>query len=289
LYGDIAVATLITGFGRSKVRKLKEKIESTHIGLENIYRDTDSAFVIGIESPPKIDKDHPVVKKIVQECSASESEGGLGLPLEYQKCYSKVMIAASKNYMGLNADTGKIEVKGLVGKKRNQCKLIRETFEQQREYWKDDVSNYLAEAQIKAVVKLLDEKTAPLEKLQEKTTIGKDPITGYTDTPWRPECVLGRKYGKNKGESTPPYYLKEQKNEGDYYFTEDPNEISYNKYKERLKTALKPILTVRGYKESDINTLLGIQKNSINKEHKQENNNNKKRRQRKQQKKKSPE
>jgi DNA polymerase elongation subunit (family B) len=59
---------------------------------------------------------------------------GLGLPLEYQKCFSKIMIAASKNYMGLNANTGKIEVKGLVGKKRNQCKLIREAFEQQREY-----------------------------------------------------------------------------------------------------------------------------------------------------------
>ena len=44
------------------------------------------------------------------------------------------MIAASKNYMGLNANTGKFEVKGLVGKKRNKCKHIREAFEQQREY-----------------------------------------------------------------------------------------------------------------------------------------------------------
>jgi hypothetical protein len=33
---------------------------------------------------------------------------GLGLPLEYQKCFSKIMIAASKNYMGPNANTGKI-------------------------------------------------------------------------------------------------------------------------------------------------------------------------------------
>ncbi|HKG30950.1 MAG TPA: hypothetical protein VKA91_06730 [Nitrososphaeraceae archaeon] len=39
----------------------------------------------------------------------TESEGGLDLPLEYQKCYSKVMIAASKNYMRFNAETGKIE------------------------------------------------------------------------------------------------------------------------------------------------------------------------------------
>jgi DNA polymerase elongation subunit (family B) len=70
---------------------------------------------------------------------------GLGLPLEYQKCFSKIMITASKNYLGLNAKTGKIEVKGLVGKKHNQCKLIREAFEQQREYWKDDVSNEVVE------------------------------------------------------------------------------------------------------------------------------------------------
>ena len=120
------------------------------------------------------------------------------------------MIAASKNYMGINADTGKIEVKGLVGKKRNQCKLIRETFEQQREYWKDDVPNYLAEAQIKAVVKALDEKTVDPEKLKEKVTLHNDPIIGYLNSPRRPECVLGRMHNKQKNQSI-SFYLKDQK------------------------------------------------------------------------------
>jgi DNA polymerase elongation subunit (family B) len=78
------------------------------------------------------------------------------------------MIAASKNYMGLNSNTGKIEVKGLVGKKRNQCKLIREAFEQQREYWKDDVSNEVIEQHIKPIIQMLDSGIVPLEKLQEK-------------------------------------------------------------------------------------------------------------------------
>lgn len=91
------------------------------------------------------------------------------------------MIAASKNYMGLNANTGKIEVKGLVGKKRNQCKLIREAFEQQREYWKDHASNEVVEQHIKSIIQMLDSGIVPLEKLQEKTTIGADPQTGYKE------------------------------------------------------------------------------------------------------------
>ena len=89
-------------------------------------------------------------------------------------------------------------------------------------------------------------------------TLHNDPITGYLKSPRRPECVLGRKYNKQKNQSI-SFYLKEQKQGGgDYYFTENPAEIGYNKYKERLKTALRSILTVRGYDESAINSLLKI-------------------------------
>jgi DNA polymerase elongation subunit (family B) len=258
-YGDIKVAQLITGLGRSKVRALKEKVERDYPGLENIYRDTDSAFVIGIENTHDnpIGRTHPTVKRIVNECSAPEGEGGLGLPLEYQKCYSKVMIAAPKNYMGVNADTGKIEVKGMVGKKRNQCKLIRDVFEQQREYWKNDTPDYLAEIQIKSVVKMLDDKTIDIEQLREKITIRHDPFTGYQKSPKHPACVLGRKHNKQRRQSI-SFFLKDKKNTEEYSFTEDPAEISYDKYRERLKTALKPILTVRGYNDMAINTLLNI-------------------------------
>jgi DNA polymerase elongation subunit (family B) len=256
-FGDVRVASLITGYGRSKVGKLKEKIESTYSGLENIYRDTDSAFVIGIKNPPEINKDHPIVQKIIQDCNAPESEGGLGIPLEYQKCYSKIIIAAPKNYMGLNADTGRLEVKGLVGKKRNQCELVRDAFEQEREYWRNDSSNDITEKHVKSVVKSLDEKAVGPEKLKEKSTLHQDPKTGYLKKPTCPQKVLGLKYHKQMGQSI-TFYLKEKRSDEDYYFTEDIQEIGYSCYKERLKTALRPILTVRGYDDKQINSLLRI-------------------------------
>jgi DNA polymerase elongation subunit (family B) len=163
--------------------------------------------------------------------------------------------------MGLNADTGKIETVGLVGKKRNQCKLVKSAFEQQREYWKDDVSNEIVEEHIKQLVWQLDNKAVPLEQLQEKNTIQADPWTGYSPKALHnPVCVLGRKYNKREGESTPPYYLSRKEITGDYAFTEDPNLIDYSKYKERLRTALCGMLHVRTYGKSQIDDLLGLTK-----------------------------
>jgi DNA polymerase elongation subunit (family B) len=186
-------------------------------------------------------------------------EGGLGLPLEYKKCYKKVMIKASKNYMGLNAETETIETVGLVGKKRNQCKLVKAAFEKQREYWKDDVSNEVVQDHIKDIIWRLDSKAVPLVQLQEKNTIQADPWTGYSPKALHhPVCVLGRKDNKHEGESTPPYYLSRKEITGDYAFTEDPNLIDYSKYKERLRTALTGMLEVRNYSKADINQMLEL-------------------------------
>ena len=133
------------------------------------------------------------------------------------------MIKASKNYMGLNAATGEIETVGLVGKKRNQCKLVRQAFEQQREYWKTDESNQVVEEHIKRIVWQLDNKAAPFEQLQQKNQIGKDPWNGYSPKSKHiPGYVLGRKYNRRKGENTPPYYLSCKGITGNYAFTEDP-------------------------------------------------------------------
>ena len=74
----------------------------------------------------------------------------------------------------------KLRLLDLVGKKRNQCKFVRQAFEQQREYWKDDEPNQVVEEHIKRIVWQLDNKAVPLELLQEKNQIGKDPWNGYS-------------------------------------------------------------------------------------------------------------
>ncbi len=265
-YADLRVANTITGFGRAKVIKMGEKIAQDYPGLKSVYHDTDSAFILGLEPTelePVLDSKHAIVKDIVDKISAPEGEGGggLGLPLEYKKCYKKVMIKASKNYMGLNVETEKIETVGLVGKKRNQCKLVRAAFEQQREYWKDDVSDEIVEEHIKQLVWQLDNKAVPLEQLQEKNTIQADPWTGYKLKAQNyPSCYLGRKHKKRKGESTPPYYLAIQQNDGDLWYTEDPSQISHDKYKVRLRTALSGMLAVRNYSKANIDQMLGLVK-----------------------------
>jgi DNA polymerase I len=270
-YGDVRTAEIITALGRTKVNKLKDLInnEDAFPGLAGIYRDTDSAFIIGIEG--QLSKDNTTVKKILEQANKPEKEGGLGIPLEYEKWYSKVLIYASKNYMGVNGDTGELVVKGLVGKKSNQCELVKEAFKQVREFWKDDADNSTIEAYIKPIVESLDNKTVDISKLEERSKIGHDPKTGYLDSPKRPEKVLGIKHGKRVNESI-TFWHKVKNGEEDYFFTEDPAEIDYVHYKEPLKTALKPILTIRGYSADQIDELLNVTpKSSIKKPRKSQN------------------
>jgi hypothetical protein len=77
------------------------------------------------------------------------------------------------------------------------------------------------------------------------------------DTPKRPEKVLGMKYNKRVNESI-TFWHKVKNGKDDYYFTENTAEIDYAHYKEPLRTALKPILTVRGYSAEKIDKLLNI-------------------------------
>jgi DNA polymerase elongation subunit (family B) len=257
-FGSLPCAEIITAFARTKTNKANKKIETEFEGLKVVYNDTDSSFVQNIQGV--INKDNPTIQKILQVCNAPEDEDGLGIPIEYKKCYSKVLIWKSKNYMGINADTKKVEVVGLTGKKRNNCKFVRDVFEQQRELWKEDSSREVVEQHIKSVVWDLENKVIPVDNLKEKSTLHQDPFTGYQskNSLKEPEKVIGTQENKKKGE-TVTYWHRVRKNDKDgYYFTKNPAEIDYNHYKEPLKTALIPILTVRGYTEDQIDTLLNI-------------------------------
>ncbi len=109
----LPVADSTTAFGRDAINKTIEKAESLNITV--LYGDTDSVFLL---SPPK--------KKINEIIQWSKKELEVGLEME--KVYKYVVLSQrKKNYFGVYED-GSVEVKGLMGKKRNTPPFLQDGF-----------------------------------------------------------------------------------------------------------------------------------------------------------------
>ncbi|MHA2359047.1 MAG: DNA polymerase domain-containing protein, partial [Candidatus Thorarchaeota archaeon] len=106
-------AESITAYGRDAIQRTKTKAES--MGIRVLYGDTDSVFL-----------DNPSKKQ--QEELVAWSSDELGIDLEVEKTYKYVALSdRKKNYIGVYKD-GKVEVKGLSGKKRNTPDFAQEAF-----------------------------------------------------------------------------------------------------------------------------------------------------------------
>jgi len=106
-------AESVTAFGRDAIIRTKEKSEE--MGIRVLYGDTDSVFL-----------DNP--SKEQQEELVKWSTDVLGIDLEVEKTYKYVALSdRKKNYIGIYKD-GKVEVKGLSGKKRNTPDYAQEAF-----------------------------------------------------------------------------------------------------------------------------------------------------------------
>jgi len=106
-------AESVTAFGRDAITRTKKKAEE--MGIQVLYGDTDSVF---LDDPSKEQQ-----KQLV-EWSRAE----LGIDLEVEKTYKYVALSdRKKNYIGVYQD-GKVEIKGLSGKKRNTPDYAQEAF-----------------------------------------------------------------------------------------------------------------------------------------------------------------
>ena len=111
-------AESVTAYGRDAIIRTKKKAESMDIRV--LYGDTDSVF---LDSPSK-DQQEELVRWSSEE---------LGIDLEVEKTYKYVALSdRKKNYIGVYKD-GKVEVKGLSGKKRNTPDFAQEAFRQMLE------------------------------------------------------------------------------------------------------------------------------------------------------------
>ncbi|MEM1526109.1 MAG: DNA-directed DNA polymerase I [Ignisphaera sp.] len=107
-----SVAESVTALGRRIITTTIAKAEE--LGLKVLYGDTDSLFVWNPD-PTKLEE----LRRWV--------ELTYGLELEMDKVYKFIAFALKKNYVGI-LTSGEIDIKGMVGKKRNTPDFIKNLF-----------------------------------------------------------------------------------------------------------------------------------------------------------------
>jgi len=112
------VAEATAAIGRNVITQTIDK--ASKLGIEVIYGDTDSLFL-----------KNPARDKI--EALVEWSKDTLGMELEMDKLYRYAVLSSrKKNYLGI-LDDGKVDVKGLTGKKRHIPLLIKRSFDRMEE------------------------------------------------------------------------------------------------------------------------------------------------------------
>lgn len=109
----LPVAESITAIGRQKILAVAER--AGKLRLDVIYGDTDSIF---IHNPPE-----DSINKLIEWANKE-----LRVDIEVDKQYIFVAFSSrKKNYFGLLSD-GNIDIKGLLGKKRNTPEFLKKEF-----------------------------------------------------------------------------------------------------------------------------------------------------------------
>jgi DNA polymerase I len=134
-----AVAESVTALGRYVITETARKAEG--MGLKVLYGDTDSLFLL---SPPK-DRLEGLIAWVKEN---------FNLDFEVDKVYKYVAFSGlKKNYFGVYLD-GKVDVKGMLAKKRNTPEFLKGAFSE----IKDILAQISSEKDIESVKLLVTEK-----------------------------------------------------------------------------------------------------------------------------------
>jgi DNA polymerase I len=180
------VAEATAAIGRYVIQNTIDKAQS--LGIQVLYGDTDSIFLENSDQ----------VKKLIEW-----SKNSMKLELEVDKEYKYVALSSrKKNYLGVYPD-GKVDVKGLTGKKRHTPKFLKNAFyeminrlskvesKEEFEKTKGEIKNIVKKCYLK-----LKNKEYSLEDLAFSIVISKSP-NRYTKT--TPQHVKAAQLLSNKG------------------------------------------------------------------------------------------
>ncbi|MDE1762740.1 MAG: DNA-directed DNA polymerase I [Thaumarchaeota archaeon] len=246
----LPVAEATTAVGRFTILETIEKCKS--IGIEVLYGDTDSLFLKG-----------PTREQIQKIVDWAKEEFGVDLDLDKEYRYV-VFSTRKKNYLGVQKD-GKVDVKGLTGKKSHTPPFIRSLFydilgilsnvqsetefSQSKQKIGDMISQY---------AKRLKAKQIPLNELAFNVMISKAPSEYVKTVPQhiRAAKLLEPTREIKKGDIIS--YVKIMNKPGvKPVEMARPDEIDTAKYVEFMESTFDQILSSM---DLDFNTLIGAPK-----------------------------
>ena len=237
-YYDPRVAELVTAFGRQTLMVMKDIADS--LGFNTLYGDTDSLFVNNVKSLED-------AKKFISGCKSE-----LGIDAGQEKTFSKLILVGKKHYVGILHDHDKEPiVKGMEGIKSDRPEFIHRIFKRLIDDIKYD-NNPIPN--LKHALDELNNRSVASELLSISLVLRKNPEEYEHGCKQR---RLGTKLGLHKGD-TMIYYksdIKRPTNDSRNKQqvlqiateSDNPNDISYAKYKEMFVNAVKDILEILGY------------------------------------------
>lgn len=246
----LPVAEATTAVGRFTILKTIEKCKS--VGIEVLYGDTDSLFLKG-----------PTREQIQHVVNWAKEEFGVDLDLDKEYRYV-VFSTRKKNYLGVQKD-GKVDVKGLTGKKSHTPPFIRDLFYNILEILSKVQSEeeFLQSKQtigdmISQYAKQLKARQIPLDKLAFNVMISKAPSDYVKTVPQhiRAAKLLEQTREIKKGDIIS--YVKIINKPGvKPVEMARPDEIDSAKYIEFMESTFDQILSSM---DLDFNTLIGVPK-----------------------------
>ncbi len=249
----LPVAEATTAYGRWAITQTMNR--AREMGLEVIYGDTDSLFV----KAPSEEQIRGLINWAKEK---------LGIDLEVDKVFRYVAFSErKKNYIGVYED-GRVEVKGLTGKKSNTPDYIKKVFY--------DVLNVLAgvhskedfdraSSEIRRMIRTaylnIKNRKVPLEELAFRVMLSKS-LDQYKDT--TPQHVKAARLLRSAGKDVKPgdiiSYVKTVSGLGVKPVSmARPEDIDVDKYVEYLRSTFDQLLDALGYSFEEIMGVTSIE------------------------------
>jgi len=248
-YRPVAEAT--TTIGRYSIQRTIDK--ATALGVQVLYGDTDSVFLA-----------HPTPNQVQTLIEWSTKE--LDLDLELEKTYQFLALSArKKNYIGVHQGGKRVDLKGLMAKKKNTPGFIKQRFAKVQDILTQIVDEDSFAKRKKQIIKIVSQTNKLIGRPPEKggfnikdyaitTVIRKKKYTVKPQHVKAAEMDKSTKYGQGSYVT----YVKTRNTEGVKPLSQAAlHDLDIPKYKKLVRSTFEQVLDALGisYEET-----LGIKK-----------------------------